>query len=89
MEQFKNQENIRVNSVNPAAVYTIIYVASGDYIQDGYDEWSNSKGPGYPLGRIGDAKNDIAPTIEFLLSEKCLWTTGGTYLVDGGKKYIE
>ena len=24
-------------------------------------------------------------TIEFLLSEKCLWTTGGIYLVDGGK----
>ena len=24
-------------------------------------------------------------TIEYLLSEKCLWTTGGIYLVDGGK----
>ena len=30
-------------------------------------------------------KKDIAPTIEFLLSDKCLWTTGGIYLVDGGK----
>ena len=27
----------------------------------------------------------IAPTIEFLLSDKCLWTTGANYLVDGGK----
>ena len=33
----------------------------------------------------GDAKKDIAPTIEFLLSDKSLWTTGSIYLVDGGK----
>jgi len=77
--------NIRVNSVNPAAVYTNIYVASGDYTQEGYDKWSESKPPLYPLGRIGDAKKDIAPTIEFLLSDKSLWTTGAKYLVDGGK----
>lgn len=77
--------NIRVNSVNPAAVYTNIYVASGDYNQDDYDKWSESKAPGYPLGRIGDAKKDIAPTVEFLLSDKCLWTTGGIHLIDGGK----
>lgn len=77
--------NIRVNSVNPAAVYTNIYVASGDYTQEGYDKWSEEKAPLYPLGRIGDAKKDIAPTIEFLLSDKSLWTTGAIYLVDGGK----
>lgn len=57
--------NIRVNSVNPAAVYTNIYVASGDYTQEGYDKWSEDKKKLYPLGRIGDAKKDIAPTIEF------------------------
>lgn len=77
--------NIRVNSVNPAAVYSNIYVASGDYTQEGYDKWSKEKKKAYPLGRIGDAKKDIAPTIEFLLSDKCLWTTGANYLVDGGK----
>ena len=77
--------NIRVNSVNPAAVYTNIYVASGDYTQEGYDKWSKDKEALYPLRRIGDAKKDIAPTIEFLLSDKSLWTTGSIYLVDGGK----
>lgn len=77
--------NIRVNSVNPAAVYTNIYVASGDYTQEEYDKWSEDKKKLYPLGKIGDAKRDIAPTIEFLLSEKSLWTTGSVYLVDGGK----
>lgn len=76
--------NIRVNCVAPAAVYTNIYVASGDYTQDGYDKWSEEKAPKYPLGRIGDPLKDLAPTIEFLLSDKCLWTTGSRLLVDGG-----
>ncbi len=77
--------NIRVNSVNPAAVYTDIYVANGIYTQEEYDKISEEKNRKYPLGRIGDAKKDIAPTIEFLLSDKSLWTTGAIYLVDGGK----
>lgn len=85
MGQELGKYNIRVNSVNPAAVYTNIYVASGDYTQEAYDKWSEEKKKLYPLGRIGDAKKDIAPTIEFLLSDKSLWTTGAIYLVDGGK----
>ena len=85
MGQELGKYNIRVNSVNPAAVYTNIYVASGDYTQEGYDKWSEDKKKLYPLGRIGDAKKDIAPTIEFLLSDKSLWTTDSIYLVDGGK----
>ena len=58
MGQELGKYNIRVNSVNPAAVYTNIYVASGDYTQEGYDKWSKEKAPLYPLGRIGDAKKD-------------------------------
>lgn len=85
MGQELGKYNIRVNSVNPAAVYTNIYVASGDYSQEAYDKWSEEKALLYPLGRIGDAKKDIAPTIEFLLSDKSLWTTGANYLIDGGK----
>lgn len=85
MGQELGKYNIRVNSVNPAAVYTNIYVASGDYTQEGYDKWSEDKKKLYPLGRKGDAKKDIAPTIELLLSDKSLWTTGSIYLVDGGK----
>ena len=85
MAQELAKYNIRVNSVNPAEVYTNIYVASGDYTIDDYNKWVEGKGTKYPLGRIGEAKKDIAPTIEFLLSDKCLWTTGGIYLIDGGK----
>lgn len=75
---------IRVNSINPGAVYTNIYVASGDYTQEGYDQWSQEKAPGYPLGSIGRPE-DLAPAIEFLLSELSLWQTGDIILVDGGK----
>lgn len=85
MAQDLSKYNIRVNSVNPAAVYTSLYVSSGDYTQIGYDKWSENKKEAYPLGRIGDAKKDIAPTVEFLLSNNSLWTTGSSYLVDGGK----
>ena len=45
MGQELGKYNIRVNSVNPAAVYTNIYIASGDYTQDGYDKWSEEKAP--------------------------------------------
>lgn len=36
------------------------------------------------LGRIGRPE-DLAPAIEFLLSELSLWQTGDIILVDGGK----
>lgn len=85
MAQELGKYNIRVNSINPAAVYTNIYIASGDYTQEEYDKWSEDKALSYPLGRIGDAKKDLAPTIEFLLSDKSLWTTGARYVIDGGK----
>lgn len=75
---------IRVNAVSPAAVHTNIYVSSGDYTQEGYDKWSEEKRVLYPLDRIGDADKDLAPTIAFLLSDECLWTTGSIYAVDGG-----
>lgn len=76
--------NIRVNCVSPAAVYTNIYVASGEYTQEEYDKWSEEKKALYPLGRIGDAKKDLGASIEFLLSDKSLWVTGAIHMVDGG-----
>lgn len=47
MGQELGKYNIRVNSVNPAAVYTNIYVASGDYTQEGYDKSLWTTGANY------------------------------------------
>ena len=38
----------------------------------------------HPMGRDGDPEEDIAPIIEFLLSDDCRWLTGETLMSDGG-----
>jgi NAD(P)-dependent dehydrogenase (short-subunit alcohol dehydrogenase family) len=38
----------------------------------------------HPLGRDGDAEDDIAPAVHFLLSDASRYVTGQTLMVDGG-----
>jgi NAD(P)-dependent dehydrogenase (short-subunit alcohol dehydrogenase family) len=85
MAQELTKYKIRVNSINPAFVESNIYLSSGDYSESEYKELINKRNLTYPLGRIGNAYNDIGPMAEFLLSDKSLWTTGSIYVVDGGK----
>lgn len=77
--------NIRVNSINPAEVYSNLNIVNGRYTKEEYDKKMEQRAKTYPLGKIGDAEKDLAPSIEFLLSDKSLWTTGATYIIDGGK----
>ncbi len=37
-----------------------------------------------PIARDGDAEDDIAPVVAFLLSEACRYVTGQTVMADGG-----
>ena len=39
---------------------------------------------GHPIGRDGDPERDIAPVVEFLLSDESRYVTGQTVGVDGG-----
>ena len=38
----------------------------------------------HPMGRDGDAEDDIAPVVAFLCSDACRYLTGETFMIDGG-----
>lgn len=76
-------ENIRVNVVGPLAM------------SKGVENWREEYPEAYektlskiPLGRFGDAYEDIAPVVAFLLSDDAKYITGQTLMIDGGTNKI-
>lgn len=73
--------NIRVNAVSPAVVVTPIY---GSFIEESkIEETLQGFNAFHPIGRVGRPE-DIAKTINFLLSDNSSWVTGAIWDIDGG-----
>jgi NAD(P)-dependent dehydrogenase (short-subunit alcohol dehydrogenase family) len=70
------QHGITVNSVAPGEVATPMTDAEDE-------DPKKMKRAKYPLGRPGDAR-EIASCIAWLCSEGAAWTTGASFVVDGG-----
>ena len=70
--------NVRINSVLPGGMITEM---TKDIFASEYEKQQIEKN--YPLG-IGTPA-EIAPVVEFLLSDKARWITGQQITVDGGR----
>ena len=73
---------IRVNSVNPGMLDTGFQVHNNLVTQEMYNTFLENVAKDYPLG-IGNT-DDVVNLIEFLISDKASWITGGNYTIDGG-----
>ncbi len=71
-----SQHGITVNAVAPGEIATPL--TGGEDIDP-----AQERRPGVPLGRVGHAY-EIAHTVAFLCSDAASYTTGASYVVDGG-----
>jgi NAD(P)-dependent dehydrogenase (short-subunit alcohol dehydrogenase family) len=75
---------VRVNGVNPGVVVTNLH-KNGGMDEETYIGFLEHSKETHPLGRVGQPE-EIAEAIEWLISDKCGWTTGVSFPIDGGRQ---
>lgn len=75
-------DKIRVNAVSPAVVATPVYESVFGGKEEAAKALEGFHGF-HPIGKFGQAQ-DVAQTINFLLSDEASWVTGAVWDVDGG-----
>lgn len=75
-------KGVRVNSVHPGFVATPMTLVHEDLIV-GSTTIGQQVRERTPLGRLAEPR-EIAPVVEFLLSHRSAYVTGGEYFADGG-----
>jgi NAD(P)-dependent dehydrogenase (short-subunit alcohol dehydrogenase family) len=76
-------DNIRVNSVHPAFIWTPMVENHLRTIPGDYETNRQAVANLHPLGRMGDA-DDIAYGILYLASDESKFVTGSELVIDGG-----
>ena len=74
------RDGIVVNAFCPASFEPRAGGATNPFSEEAYKTFFHQ----HPMGRAGDAADDIGPVVRFLCSDGCRYMTGESLMVDGG-----
>ncbi|XP_046567450.1 3-oxoacyl-[acyl-carrier-protein] reductase FabG-like isoform X2 [Haliotis rubra] len=83
-------KKVRVNSVNPGTVVSMIHRREGTSFHDKDDEYAKfleQQAGRHPLGRVGQPQ-DVAESIAYLASDAASFVTGQLIFIDGGRHCV-
>ncbi len=77
------KDNIRVNSVHPAFIWTPLVEDMGKETEGGAEAFRKQLDSLHPIGHVGEP-DDIAHGIVYLASDESKFVTGSELVIDGG-----
>lgn len=80
---FYATENIRVNSIHPAYIWTPLVEDLGKKHPDGVEAFRKLLDEKHPIGHVGEP-DDIAWGVVYLASDESKFVTGSELVIDGG-----
>ncbi len=80
---FYASENIRVNSIHPAYIWTPLVEDLGKQHPDGVEAFRKLLDDKHPIGHVGEP-DDIAWGVVYLASDESKFVTGSELIIDGG-----